>query len=88
MIKITIGVALNIAGIFIIWSRLHILHWGYGKTWVKLGQILGDDRVGQGLTALTLIGIAMMLTGIFFIFSARRQKRRPSDTSRSRILQN
>ncbi len=74
MIKLALGILLNITGVLIIWGRLKILHWGYGKTWVKLGQILGDDRVGQGLSLLTVIGSLLMAAGCVLLYFSLRKK--------------
>ncbi len=69
MIKLVPGILLNLAGVLIIWGRLHILYWGYGKTWVKLGRFLRNNRVGDGLTLLTLIGAVLIAMGWVLLIS-------------------
>ena len=76
MIKILIGSLLEVGGLSIIVFRMNVLKMMAGGTWVKIGQIIGDDRVPNTLLALILIGIALILLGNYLIFAGIRQLRR------------
>jgi hypothetical protein len=76
MIKIFSGTLIEAAGILLIIFRMTVLRMLAGGTRVRIGQIIGDDRVPNSLLALILIGAALILAGNWLVFSGIRRLRR------------
>jgi hypothetical protein len=78
MTKLFLGTLVEAAGILVIIFRMTLLKEMAGSTRVKIGQIIGDDRVPDSLRALILIGIVLIIAGNMLLFSGLRQLRRRS----------
>lgn len=67
-LKIIAGIILIVAGPLLILMRRPILESLVGKTKIKLGLLLGVDRVHTALVAISIIGIGLIVIGSLLIF--------------------
>ncbi len=81
MKKIISGSFLSLSGLLIIWQRRAILEALVGKTKIKLGLLLGVDRVHTALLVLTLIGIAILIIGSILIYYGIKKPPVPPNSS-------